>query len=272
VTTGQTRLLGVIGDPVRHSLSPRIHSRFAEQAGLDVAYLAFPVPRGGGAAFLQAAKTLGMLGFNVTMPLKEELYGLADSRAASAQGAVNTVVLRDGLAEGHSTDGAGFLAAMGAAGLKPQGLSAVVVGAGGASRAVTQALAQSGASVAVCARDPGKGFPFAELPERVRGAKLLVNATPLGMREFPGFDDLSFLAALPADALVFDLVYHPVKTQLLESAAARGLRTEGGLAHLVRQAALSFALFTGVTPSEQGIRDVLAEITDFSQKDLPNST
>jgi shikimate dehydrogenase len=203
-----------------------------------------------------------MLGFNVTMPLKEELYGLADSRAASAQGAVNTVVGRDGRAEGARTDGAGFLAAMGAAGTNPRGLSAVVMGAGGASGSVTRALTEAGASVAVCARDPDKGFPFAELPRRVRGANLLVNATPLGMRDFPGFDDLSFLGDLPADALVFDLVYHPVRTQLLESAAARGLRTEGGLAHLVRQAALSFALFTGVTPSEQGIRDVLAEITD----------
>jgi len=252
-----TRLLAVIGDPIRHSLSPSIHNYWIDECGLDYAYLAFQVRAGGGADFVRAARTLEIAGFNVTMPLKEELYPLMDSLDPSALGSVNTVINRDGLLTGASTDGDGFLRALASHGREVKGLRTVLLGAGGAARTVAGALAGAGACLSVCVRNkekargiapPGLLFNWEALPELCREAGLLVNATPLGMEGFADFGSLDFLSALPPGAFVFDLIYSPPRTALLREAERLGLDCANGLTHLVHQAALSFGRFTGVEP------------------------
>ena len=154
--TGSTRIVGVIGDPVGHSRSPAMHNAAFDALELDWVYVAFPVRRGAGAAAVRAMATLGLAGLNVTMPHKADAAAACDdlSSEAAALGAVNTVVNVDGTLAGHSTDGDGFLRALDDEGIAVAGQRAVIVGAGGAGRAITLALGRIGAHVTVAARRP----------------------------------------------------------------------------------------------------------------------
>jgi shikimate dehydrogenase len=260
--TGSTRVVGVIGDPVGHSRSPAMHNAAFDALGLDWVYVAFPVPRGEGAAAVRAVATLGLAGLNVTMPHKADAAVACDdlSSEAAALQAVNTVVNADGMLAGHSTDGDGFLRALDDEGIAVAGQRAVVVGAGGAGRAITHALGRIGAHVTVAARRPdaarsaaslapgGVAVALDELP--VDRFDLVVNATPIGMDgEPPPFDT----ARLRNGQFVFDTVY-PAETPLLREARARGLRAAGGVGMLVHQGALSFTLWTGVEPPLEVMR------------------
>lgn len=263
--------MGVIGHPVRHSLSPVIHSRFIEQAGLDAVYLAFPVEKGGAGAFLEAAKRMEMIGFNITMPLKEECFRLVEPSQRGLNGAVNTVCLREGTFCGYNTDGDGFLRALAASGLYPEGLKVILLGTGGTAAALSHTLKEAGCDVMVCARNlqaakvlaTGGTFPFDRIEDACRNADLLVNATPLGMEGCGAFPSFDFLDALPRYALIMDMVYNPRQTGLLRAARERGLESAGGLLHLVHQAALSFALFTGITVD----KEITLEIYRMLQKE-----
>ena len=236
--------LCVIGSPVSHSLSPAIHAEFLRQAGIDGSYTAQEVTEDTLPAFVAAAKAGAWDGFNVTMPLKEHIVPLLDELGSEVTASVNTVVVRQGRAIGHNTDGAGFLQALP---ISPPGKRCLILGAGGAARAICDALLGAGAEVTVCSRK-GVALPGADImpwPElHAAGFDLLVNATPLGMAGHGEFPDLSFLCQLPAHAAVFDLVYHPEETALLRHAKALGLNTVGGLALLYAQAKLSFEYFT----------------------------
>ena len=256
VITGTTRVVGIMGDPVGHSRSPAMHNAAFDALGLDWVYVAFPVPRGEGAAAVRAVATLGLAGLNVTMPHKADAAAACDdlSSEAAALGAVNTVVNADGTLAGHSTDGDGFLRALDDEGIAVEGQRAVVVGAGGAGRAITHALGRVGAQVTVAARRPDAARSAASLAPggvavaldelAVGSFDLVVNATPVGMSgEPPPFDP----ALLHEGQFVFDTVY-PVETQLLRAARARGMRSAGGLGMLVHQGALAFSLWTGVAP------------------------
>jgi shikimate dehydrogenase len=256
VITGATRAVGIIGDPVGHSRSPAMHNAAFDALGLDWVYVAFPVARGHGAAAVRAVTTLGLAGLNVTMPHKADAAAACDDLApeAAALGAVNTVVNADGTLAGHSTDGDGFLRAVEDEGVKVAGLGVLVIGAGGAARAIAHALGRVGAHVTVAARRPDAARSAASLaPDGdavgfdgivVEGFDLIVNATPLGMDgEAPPFD----VAKLHPGQFVYDAVY-PVETPLLREARARGVRATGGLGMLVHQGALSFSLWTGVAP------------------------
>lgn len=256
--TARTRVVGVIGDPVTHSLSPVIHNAAFGHLGLDWVYVAFPVARGRGAAAVGAARDLGLGGLNVTMPHKADVAAGCDdlSADAAALGAVNTVVIRpDGTALGDSTDGAGFLAAVAGDGIALAGRRVLVLGAGGAARAVVLALGRAGASVTVAARKleaakvaaalapDGGAVRLADAAGLCPSHDVVVNATPLGMAgELPPLDPLLLG---PAHAVV-DLVYHPAETPLLAAARSRGATTQNGVPMLVHQAARSFTLWTGV--------------------------
>lgn len=254
-----TRVAAVIGDPVRHSLSPALHNAAFRALDLDWVYLAFEVAAGEGAAALEAMRTLGIDGLNVTMPHKADVAGAVDrlSPVAERLGAVNTVVRRGGVLVGESTDGDGFVAALRQdEGFDPAGKRCLVLGAGGAARAVVLALADAGAaSVVVAGRTPEKAAAAAALAGN-RGrvgtvveagaADLLVNATPVGM----GGD-----TAVPLDPsllgpgqVVVDLVYHPLVTPLVEAARSRGAVAVNGLGMLIHQAARAFRLWTGEDP------------------------
>jgi shikimate dehydrogenase len=254
--SGSTRVVGVIGDPVVHSRSPAMHNAAFAAIDLDWVYVAFPVVRGDGTAAVRAIPTLGLAGLNVTMPHKEDAAAACDDLApgAVALGAVNTVVNADGALVGHSTDGDGFLHALADEGVDVAGLPTLVVGAGGAGRAIAHALGRAGATVTVAARRPEAAAAAAALtPDgvairlddvAVEQFDVIVNATPVGMQgEPPPFDT----ARLHDGQFVFDTVY-PADTPLVVEARARGLRAAGGLGMLVHQGALSFALWTGITP------------------------
>lgn len=253
---GSTRVVGVVGDPIAHSRSPAIHNAGFAALGLDFVYVAFPVAAGRGRDVVAAVRTLGIAGLSVTMPHKSDVAETCDelTPAATALGSVNTVVNRDGHVVGDSTDGPGFVAALRAQGVEPGGRRVLVLGAGGASRAVVDALGRAGASVVVAARRRDAGeraaalapgatvVGFGDLDRVVPAVDLVVNATPIGMRgEAPPFDP----AMLRTEQFVYDTVYHPSPTPLLSAAAARGVPCADGLGMLVHQAALAFVQWTG---------------------------
>ena len=249
--------LCVIGDPVGHSLSPRIHRRFMERCGAAGSYEAVTVTAETLEDFVVQGCRGAWDGCNVTMPLKERILPLLDAVEpwTASCGAVNTVCFRNGRAVGYNTAGRRVL----------------VLGAGGAAKAAALALAQAGCRVTVCARTPEKAAALAarcggmtvsweDLPRAAAEHGLLLNATPLGMEGSPEFESLDFVQALPAKAVVYDLVYHPTDTALMRAAEHRGLTAVGGLALLVQQAALSFAHFTGIVPDAALCRDILQEL------------
>jgi shikimate dehydrogenase len=273
---GSTRLAAVIGDPVRHSLSPTIHNAGFRAVDLDWAYLAFEVPAGGGAAAVEAMRALGIDGLSVTMPHKGEVAAAVDrlSPAADALGAVNTVVREGSVLVGENTDGAGFVAALRVdEGVDVAGLRCLVLGAGGAARAVVRSLAEAGAAeVVVAARRPEAGAQAVLLAPGVArvgsvdeadGVDVVVNATPVGMGDVVELDPV-----LPVDAarlgpgqVVVDLVYHPLVTPLVAAARQRGAVAVNGVGMLLHQAAIAFRLWTGEdAPLEAMSAAVLAEL------------
>ena len=262
---GRTKLLAVVGRPVSHSLSPRIHNAFARHHGLPYVYISFDIGPESLKEFADAARLLGMGGFNLTMPHKERILPFLDEIDPQAQefGAVNTVAVKDGKLKGYNTDGKGFVQSIGHVGGLPK--SALVLGAGGAGKAAARALAQNGVDVAVAARraeglSPDIEYaPWGHAAEAARGRELLVNATPLGMRGFDDFDGFPFLDALKDGAAVCDLIYEPRETSLLRAARAKGFRAVNGIPLLVWQAALAFRHFTGVMP--QNTEAVLEELS-----------
>jgi shikimate dehydrogenase len=249
----------VVGSPVRHSLSPAMHNAAFRALGLDWAYLACEVAPGAVGPALAGARALGFGGMSVTLPHKEAAAGEVDelSPPAEAVGAVNTVVpLPDGRLRGENTDGDGLLAALAQdEGCDPSGRRCLVVGAGGAARAVVAALAGAGAAeVVVVNRTLARAESAAALAgpvgrvgtEHEAGfAEVIVNATPLGLAG-SGLDALAVDPAhLGPGQLVVDLVANPLVTPLMEAARLRGARAMGGLGMLVHQGALAFELWTG---------------------------
>jgi len=252
---GETRVTGLIGDPVAHSRSPAILNAAYREAGLNWIYVAFPVPRGHGADAVRAARALGLAGLTVTMPHKAEAAQACDDLTpdAVALSAANVVTVHaDGRLAGSSTDGEGFLRSVRDEGFDPAGTDVLVAGAGGAARAIVLALGGAGARVTVAARrrdaadaaaalvPGGNGATFAEVDASVFA--LVVNATPLGMQGEPGPVPVE---SLNPGQLVVDTVYHPMETPFLAAARARGIHATNGLGMLVHQAALAFELWTG---------------------------
>ena len=270
--------LCVIGDPVGHSLSPRIHRQFMEKCGVAGSYEAMTVTAETLEDFVAQGRRGAWDGCNVTMPLKERILPLLDAVEpwTASCGAVNTVCFRNGRAVGYNTDGPGVVESLRLRGFAPAGQAALVLGAGGPAKAAALALAQAGCRVTVCARTPEKAAALAarcggvtvsweDLPRAAAEHGLLLNATPLGMEGSPEFESLDFVQALPAKAVVYDLVYHPTDTALMRAAEYRGLTAVGGLALLVQQAALSFAHFTGIVPDAALCRDILQELEAAQQ-------
>lgn len=265
VISGATRLAGVIGDPVRHSLSPAIHNAGFAALGLDWVYVALPVPAGGGAAAVEAMATLGIEGLSVTMPHKADVATAVDELTPVARvlGVCNCLYRADGgdRIVGHSTDGDGFVAAFTTRFARaPAGLSFLVVGAGGAARSIVEALGRAGADrILVANRTLTKAEQAAELaaqatavatsdlgPGDVAGMDVVVNTTAVGMAGGPAPDEVPIpIGGLRAGHLVVDIVYQPRITPLLAAARAVGAETDGGVPMLIGQAALAFELWTG---------------------------
>lgn len=256
------QVAAVIGHPVAHSLSPVLHNAAFAAAGLDWTYVAFDVAPGAAAAALDAMRTLGIAGLSVTMPHKEDVAAAVDALdpAAAALRSANTVVREDGRLVGYSTDGPGFVASLTEAGVGVGGRRIVVLGAGGAARAVIDALGREGAAeVVVVNRTASRAAEAAALTgvgrvgsiADVADADIVVNATSIGMgtTELPLDPRL-----LRAGQVVADLVYHPLETALLAAARAAACTVVDGLGMLVHQAVLQQELWTGRRPDPAVMR------------------
>ena len=263
--SGNAKIAGVIGWPVAHSLSPRLHGYWLQTLGIDGAYVPLPVAPENISDALRALPKLGFAGANVTVPHKEAALAAVDevSEIANRIGAVNTLICKsDGTLYGDNTDAFGFIENLraGAPSWRPDSGRALVLGAGGAARAVITALIDAGVTeISLSNRTLARaddvaqyiGGNVAVVPWEARdtaaeGVTLLVNTTTLGMT---GKAPLEMdIRALADDAVVTDIVYAPLQTPLLASAHARGLTTVDGLGMLLHQARPGFEAWFGVRP------------------------
>jgi len=257
---------GVVGHPIRHSLSPAIHGAWIAAAGLDAHYgFHDPETPEAFAALIAQGRAGALRGLNVTAPYKEQAFALADETSASAQlvASANLLVFEDGRVRADSTDGLGLMHALAeqAPALDVSGQAMVVLGAGGAARAAAGALAGAGAAVRIVNRsrdraerlaaDVGPSVIVTDVPEAFDRAVLVVNA--LSVR--PDFD----IALLEAGTVVMDMTYRPLMTPLLQAARARGLTTVDGLAMLIGQARPSFQAIFGTPPPDIDVRAIVLE-------------
>jgi shikimate dehydrogenase len=264
--TGSTTLVGVMGWPVEHSVSPAMHNAAFAALGLDWVYVPMPVYPDHIGEAVRGLRALGFAGANVTVPHKQAVLAHLDEVSHTAQvvGAVNTIAVRDGLLYGDNTDVAGFIASLRDAGFDPEGTYCAVLGAGGAARAVVHALAEAGArQVLIYNRHPNRAYTLCQAMAKFHTAvrfeatsldavadidddtDLLVNTTARGMwpdtETSPWPRDLP----IPGQLTVCDLVYNPQETYFLSQAKAVGAETVGGLGMLIHQGAAAFELWTG---------------------------
>ena len=266
--SGTTRVCGIIGDPIGHSMSPAIHNAAFAEMGIDYMYVPFRVRQEQLGKAIQGMRALNIRGLNVTIPHKVTVIPFLDELDPLAEriGAVNTIVNDDGVLRGYNTDATGFLQALLERGVKPEGKNMVILGAGGASRAISFVLAERGAHLVILNRllelDWAeelasrisqiftKEVEALELNEEnlakvLEKADIVVNATSVGMS--PNIDETPIPAKLLKPGLiVFDIVYNPIKTRLLREAEAAGAKTIGGFDMLVWQGVLAFELWTGM--------------------------
>ncbi|HRR55848.1 MAG TPA: shikimate dehydrogenase [Acidobacteriota bacterium] len=280
--SARTRVCAVIGDPVEHSLSPQLHNAAFRASAVDLVYVAFRVRPNDLAAAIAGVRALGLRGLSVTIPHKVAILPLLDKVDPSAThiGSVNTVVNRGGELAGYSTDGPGALRALRAAGVAAEGKKILLLGSGGAARAVAFALAaltpqpelvvlgieadeverlvgdlreRTGVQVS------GKRLEPDILREAVTGSDILIHATPVGMA--PRIrESVVPVELLQPGQVVFDLVYVPFETELLRAAKAAGAIAVPGLGMFVHQAAIQFELWTGQPAPLQVMEDTVKEI------------
>ncbi len=268
--SGHTVVCGIIGDPIEHTMSPAIHNAAFQAMGLDYVYVSFGVKGEGLKQAIEGMRALGMRGMSVTIPHKVAALPMMDKLDPLAEkiGAVNTVVNDNGVLTGYNTDATGFLQAMLEKGVEPAGKNVTIVGAGGASRAVSFILADRGANPVILNRIEeidwainlagrisetfGKNVEALELnrdnlARALENTEILVNATSVGMS--PNVDNTPVPAdLLRADLTVYDIIYNPVKTKLLQDAEAAGASIISGVDMLVWQGVQAFEKWTGQKP------------------------
>lgn len=276
ILSGTSRLAGVSGWPVSHSRSPRLHGFWLRKYGIDGAYMPLAIRPDDFAVAIRGLVAAGFQGSNVTQPHKLAAFDICDTVEESARraGAVNTLIFREGRISGRNTDGWGFVAHLRGSGVDPKAGPALILGAGGAARAIVAALQDEGVPVTLANRTRERAEELARLLPGLRvidwenrsaalaNHALLVNTTSLGMKGHP---PLEIDLAWGGDRLaVADIVYVPMETPLLAAARARGLRGVDGLGMLLYQAIPGFSEWFGVTPEvdEELRRFVAADLID----------
>jgi shikimate dehydrogenase len=267
---GTTSLIGIIGHPLKHTLSPLLHNYALDYLNLDMCYVPFDIEPECLETALAGLKALGVKGVNVTIPYKEAIVPLLDrvSDDAETLGAVNTVHFDAQSTCGHNTDAMGFLASWDQdIGIPIEGTSALILGAGGSARAIYYALASRKVqSITLCSRSREKSsalhrhfnslFPGIErasaafsdeiiFKQGIEKSQIIINCTPLGMMPHLNDSPMPFMEALRKDAIVYDLIYNPSESRFLRECRSRGIRCSGGFGMLLHQAALSFKIWTG---------------------------
>jgi len=268
MVTGATALVGILGNPVAHSLSPAMHNAAFQALRMDWMYVPLPVETGRLGDGIRGMHSLGFRGANVTVPHKENALQFLDEISVQARqiGAVNTITFQDNGIAGDNTDWLGILEDLKDKGFDTSGRKIMILGSGGSARAVVYALLSTGSDLIVCSRNQRAARVLVEdlhtlFPDRsidstslVTAAHvdsrvdLVVNTTPLGMS--PGTDTSPWPdeERLPRCELVYDLVYNPPVTRLMKQAQDQGLTASNGLGMLVHQAAASFRIWTGIEP------------------------
>jgi shikimate dehydrogenase len=257
------KIYGILGDPVAHSLSPVMHNAAFEILGMDAVYLAFRVSKPDLEAAIKGAKSLGIAGLNVTIPLKEQALVFVDvaDEMATRIGAINTIDFSSGTPVGYNTDGIGSLQVLQETVGDLTAKNVLILGAGGAARAIAFYLDAKGAKVTLANRTKARAAQLAaqlgnadaigldaELKKHIQALDILINATSIGMHPH---EEATLVTAdmMHPDLVVFDIVYNPLETRLLHEAKRAGVRKiVNGVKMLVYQGAASFTIWTGVEP------------------------
>ena len=269
--SGKTVLTGLLGSPVAHSISPAMHNAAFQELGLDYAYLAFDIGRDELADAVRGLCVLGARGFNLTMPLKNDIVALCDelSPAAALSGAVNTVVIDDGKLIGHTTDGIGYMEAASDAGFSLHGKVMTLLGGGGAAVSICTQAALDGLREIRVFNRPGPNLDRMQsladklcrstsclvtvqdlmdekaLYESIQTSDILTNSTSVGMAPHEDGCLIRERDVLRASLIVSDVIYHPEETRLLQMARENGCPAFNGLYMLLYQGAAAFRLWTG---------------------------
>jgi shikimate dehydrogenase len=275
---GATKVIGVIGDPIEHSLSPRMHNAAFQYLGLDYIYIPLRVLKKDLKNAVKGAKAFNLRGFNVTIPHKVSIIKFLDDIDLTARkiGAVNTVVNEEGKLLGYNTDGLGALEALREEGVDPKGKKVVVIGAGGASRAITFQLAYICSKLVILNRTriravklarelasfgadvDGGSLTLKSLERCLNDSEILINTSSVGMHpnvnESPVPREL-----LRKDLVVFDIVYNPLETTLLRYARSVGAKSINGVGMLVNQGAIGFKMWTGYEAPRDVMRKAVIE-------------
>ncbi len=273
--SGAARICGVIADPIGHTVSPAMHNAAFEQAGIDYLYVPFQVKKEELGKAITGMRALNIRGLNVTIPHKIAVIPFLDELDDLAQriGAVNTIVNDDGVLRGYNTDATGFLRALRERGVEPREKEVVILGAGGASRAISLILAERGSNLVIVNRTWNKVKEQADrisqicqrevqalkldrenLAKALNKADILVNTTSVGMS--PDIEETPVTANLiKPPVIVVDIVYNPIKTRLLREAEAAGAETISGIDMLVWQGALAFEKWTGLKAPVKVMRE-----------------
>jgi shikimate dehydrogenase len=286
--SGQTVICGIIGDPIGHTMSPAMHNAAFKSLGLNYVYVPFKVKSMELRKAIEGIRGLNLRGVNVTIPHKVAVIQLLDKLDPLAEriGAVNTIVNDEGILTGYNTDATGFLQTLRDLNVEPAEKKVLLLGAGGAARAIGHILTREKARVTILNRK--QELSWAEdlaarlsrnyktevkaleltaenLKKAVNNAEILVNATSLGMS--PEIDATPVPAELlRADLTVFDVVYNPLQTRLLREAKAAGAKTIDGLEILVRQGAVSFEIWTAVKPPADVMREAALSLLQKNEK------
>ena len=273
MSTSRTKLCCLIGDPVDHSFSPPMFSAAFDKLGLDFAYLAFRVKREDLQTAVEGLRVLGAAGCNVTIPHKIEIIRYLDilDNTARDSGTVNVISNVEGRLVGHNTDGAGALASLEINGVGLDNRTVLIIGYGGAARAVAFELANKRRprQILIMGRDQSKTSALvkaleglvpasAASAEGAEKADVIINATPVGMHPHTGETPLPS-AYIPKGSVVLDLVYNPLETRLLKESREKGCFAIGGLEMLVQQGGMAFKIWTGRDAPLNAMREAAKE-------------
>ena len=278
--SGKTKVCGIIGDPIEHSMSPVMHNAAFKKLGLDYVYLAFGVKQTELGEAIDGVRALNIKGLSITIPHKIAAIQFLDEMDTLADkiGAINTIVNRNGVLKGYNTDASGFLQALLEREIEPKGKKVVILGAGGASRAISFILAERGADLVILNRTWDKAKVCADriseifqsearalelngenLATALGQADILVNTTSVGMD--PDITETPVTANLLKPSLVvFDIVYNPIETRLHKEAEAVGATVIGGVEMLVWQGVVAFEKWTGLKAPVELMRDEVIKV------------
>ena len=278
-TTKNTKLLGVLGNPLKHTFSPKMHSYFAQVTGLDTAYLAFEVEKDDLSAIVDGAKKMGAVGFNVTSPYKIDIMNCIDviDPEAEIMGAVNTIVNRDGKWYGYNTDGDGFVNSLIAQAGGVAGRKVLIIGAGGSARSIAYKLAKKGvSSISFHAKTQQKIDVIYDVISKNTDCKcfkemdanetydIIINTTPLGMHPYENENPfIKHIDMISKGTICCDLIYNPAKTLFLQSSEQRGAKIINGLSMFVLQGVYAYELFCGVKLDEKCIEGATKLLSEY---------